>query len=624
MINIWRKDITGLRALAVVPVLLYHAFPSLMPGGFYGVDIFFVISGYLISGIIFRGLFLDSFSFCDFYSKRIKRIVPNLLLVLFFVVIVGWFVSTADEYRKIGGNVTHSAFFYQNFTLMKDDDYFGVDAKNNPLLHIWSLAIEEQFYLLFPFMAFLIWRLGRRSISWLGIFVLFITLASFASCLWISEQKVRFYLPFSRFWELGLGICIAYAETFFKVNVTNYGKRVGSFLSVLGIFLILLSIFCPNSLYAPPPGLFSLVPVLGATCLIFAGANAMMNRTVLSWRCFSFVGLISYSLYLWHWPILAYVNVYFYKPEIWVVSLALGLSFFVSVLVYYFVENPIRRIDKKYNRLCVTLLMLGLGAAFIAGKVIREEGGIPDREIAQVMSHTDDWSWGEGLTRSKLNDNLKVLKVQEVPEIIFLGDSHAQQYQSRAAKLAKESGKNVGFMTDGGCLISIGKNKNGKACWNAKQELNEIFKKPDVKILVIGQMWGSYSDSLLKRGVAEYSELISKFLASGESRKVYVLLDNPWDESDNDEFNIEKHFESRFNIKEKMKKEYMVTMPINDAWERGNQFVEGVLMDKVTFIESSSYICPNGICNLKFYKDEDHLRSSYVYKNATWIDQVFE
>lgn len=115
MINIWRKDITGLRALAVVPVLLYHAFPSLMPGGFYGVDIFFVISGYLISGIIFRGLFLDSFSFCDFYSKRIKRIVSNLLLVLFFVVIVGWFVSTADEYRKIGGNVTHSAFFLSKF-----------------------------------------------------------------------------------------------------------------------------------------------------------------------------------------------------------------------------------------------------------------------------------------------------------------------------------------------------------------------------------------------------------------------------------------------------------------------------------------------------------------------------
>lgn len=252
MTNIWRKDITGLRALAVVPVLIFHAFPNLLPGGFYGVDIFFVISGYLISGIIFRGLVSDKFSFVVFYSRRIKRIVPNLILVIAFVAVIGWFITTASEYVRIAANISHSALFYQNITLMKDEDYFGVLAQNNPLLHIWSLSIEEQFYLLFPFVCFLIWKVGRRSIYGLGVFVLGITAASFVLMLLISDQNVRFYLPLSRFWELGVGICIAYAEVFFKYNTKRYGQTLTNGLSVLGICLVLLAFFLPTSWYAPP------------------------------------------------------------------------------------------------------------------------------------------------------------------------------------------------------------------------------------------------------------------------------------------------------------------------------------------------------------------------------------
>lgn len=161
--NYWRQDITGLRALAVIPVLIFHAFPDLVPGGFYGVDIFFVISGYLISGIIFRGLISHEFSFSDFYIKRIKRIFPNLIAVLLFVLLMGWFLASASEYRQIAANISHSAFFYQNFGLIKEVGYFDSPAHNNPLLHIWSLSIEEQFYLVFPILSFLMWRLGGVS-----------------------------------------------------------------------------------------------------------------------------------------------------------------------------------------------------------------------------------------------------------------------------------------------------------------------------------------------------------------------------------------------------------------------------------------------------------------------------
>lgn len=155
--KLWRNDITGLRALAVLPVLIFHAFPSLIPGGFFGVDVFFVISGYLISGIIFRGIASGSFSYIEFYEKRFKRIIPNLILLLTFVAAVGWFILLPDEYANLGMHIDASTLFIQNFQLLSEIGYFTEDALRKPLLHLWSLAIEEQFYIVFPLICTLIW-----------------------------------------------------------------------------------------------------------------------------------------------------------------------------------------------------------------------------------------------------------------------------------------------------------------------------------------------------------------------------------------------------------------------------------------------------------------------------------
>ncbi len=239
--------------MAVIPVLIFHAFPQLVPGGFYGVDIFFVISGYLISGIIFRGLDKDSFSFCDFYIKRIKRIIPNLVAVLIFVAVVGWFITSAGEYKNIGANISHSALFYQNFGLMREEGYFNVLAQNNPLLHIWSLAIEEQFYLLFPLLCFAIWKIGKHSKQALGLFVVLLTVSSLMCCFLLENNDVRFYFPLSRFWELGVGICVSYAETFYEISAKNHDQKYISLISVFGFSFITLAFFVPTNLY-PPPG----------------------------------------------------------------------------------------------------------------------------------------------------------------------------------------------------------------------------------------------------------------------------------------------------------------------------------------------------------------------------------
>ena len=625
--SFWRKDITGLRALAVIPVLIYHAFPDLLPGGFYGVDIFFVISGYLISGIIFRGLISDAFSFKDFYFKRVKRILPNLIAVLIFVMAVGWFVLNSDEYRRLGVDVYRSAFFYQNFNLMSGPGYFDGTEQNNPLLHIWSLAIEEQFYLCFPLFAFLIWKIGQKSIRCLGLFVAFITVASFLCCLFIDDQSVRFYLPVSRFWELGVGICLAYAETFIEFDLKNHSQESADTLSVLGVLMVLISLLTPTSWYAAPPGCFSLMPVLGSSLLILANTHGVVNRTILSWSGMVFVGLISYSLYLWHWPLLAYLRVCFYQPKTWMIFLTLFFSLTISIVVYRWVENPIRRLPRKHDVWCVSLLLILLVGVFYSGKLLRHEYGFPNREIAKTLSWLTDWTYPEGLQKHDGKKHFLAVDPDNIPEIIFVGDSHMEQYHSRIVKLAEVTKKNIGFITDSGCMASVGIDSNGKNCENATKELDDIIDSPRLRTLVIGQKWGSYESmpiNVLIDGWNAYINLINEFIRKDPKRRVFVLLDNPWDESGNQEFNHFRYLSNRFLLEGKVPNEILIPLPESEVWKYGNEYIEANAISAISFINTAEQLCPRGICNLRGYKDDDHLNSSYVRENATWIDQVFK
>lgn len=202
--KLWRNDITGLRALAVLPILIYHAFPQLIPGGFFGVDVFFVISGFLISSIIFRNIQNGTFSYLSFYDKRIKRIIPNLLLLLTFVMLVGYFLLFSPDYNNLGRHVYSSAGFIENFRLLSEVDYFTEDALRKPLLHLWSLAIEEQFYIFFPLLSVFLWRV-KPSVKLMGFFIIAVITLSFTMCLVTHDKSYAFYFPLTRFWELGGG-----------------------------------------------------------------------------------------------------------------------------------------------------------------------------------------------------------------------------------------------------------------------------------------------------------------------------------------------------------------------------------------------------------------------------------
>ena len=613
----WRKDITGLRAVAVLPVLLYHAFPGLMPGGFFGVDIFFIISGYLIAGIIFRGLIDNSFSYCDFYVKRIKRILPNLVTLLLAVALFGWFVLTTEEYKSLGQHIYSSAAFYQNFRLLSDIDYFDLAANQKPLLHLWSLAIEEQFYIVFPIICTLVWSIFKRSSRAIGVCVLVITLGSLILCLYTPDNSQRFYFPLSRFWELGIGIIIAYAESFYQLNTKNLDKNIRNGLSVLGLLMIVVSFFFYDT-QIKTPGLFSLLPTLGAALLIFANDDAVINRSLLSWKLMTFIGLISYSLYLWHWPLIAYLTIVMPKAPQWYYGIALLMSFPISVLVYSLIENPIRRIKSK--TFIVYGLIFTLVVCITLGQLIKRKDGLPLREIAITMSFSNDFTYSKVVKKAKIADvQADVTDTNIEPTALFIGDSHIEQYAPRVKLVADKLGSSAVFLTSGGCLASIGFNSsNSDNCRQLPAKIVKLASLPQIKTIVIGQMWGAYKNShpnSFQQGVEKYIEIIQKY---GKDKKVIVLLDAPWDYGSYDL----KNQLNRLHANQLKNTGFLVDYPTNNDWLKGNLYIEEKMSSYSVILKTEHLVCPDKRCNLMNYKDDDHLRSSYVKANAFWIDEI--
>lgn len=357
--NHYRKDIDGLRALAVLLVIVFHAFPKAMPGGFIGVDVFFVISGYLISTIILTDLNQNSFSFKHFYARRIKRILPSLLTVLSSCLIFGWFALLSDEYQLLGKHTAGSALFISNILLWGESGYFDTAAELKPLLHMWSLGIEEQFYLFWPL---ILWLASKLRINLLATILTLLTCSFSLNLFELSANPVAdFYSPLTRFWELLVGATLAWWSL--QKKKAPLSSPASQWLSLLGLLCIFLGsrVIDKSSAF---PGWLASLPVIGATCLIAAGKNTWINRYLLSNRFMVWIGLISFPLYLWHWPLLAFARL-IEGGEVrshirfWLMILAIALSW----LTYIFIEKPIRfggQSSKKVFALFVWLVVLAL------------------------------------------------------------------------------------------------------------------------------------------------------------------------------------------------------------------------------------------------------------------------
>ena len=360
----YRKDLDGLRCVAVLAIVLFHAAPTTLPGGFVGVDIFFVLSGYLITAIILREIAERRFSFGRFYSRRIRRIFPALIPALVACLVAGWFVLTAEDYVILGRQVAAGAAFVANFFFWNHSNYFDAEGQAEPLLHLWSLGVEEQFYLLWPVLVYAIARTRVRPAVVLGL----LTALSFAYCVYLSDADPdqAFYSPISRLWQLGLGGVIATlpprADPRWRANL----------LSVAGLALICVSMWLIDPAQ-PVPGWSAALPTAGAALLIAIGPDAIANR-LLSVRPAVWVGLNSYPLYLWHWPLLSFGWILrdLADPTRSQRLLLVACAFLLAWATWRWIERPFRTAHPLR-------LVAAMAFVLLAGLLVIWQAGFPDR-----------------------------------------------------------------------------------------------------------------------------------------------------------------------------------------------------------------------------------------------------
>jgi len=378
-----RADIDGLRAVSILLVVGYHA--QLIPGGFIGVDVFFVISGFLISHIIITQAGNGNFSFIAFYSRRIRRIFPALVVVLIATYLLGWIILLPGDLTLLGENIAAGVAFVSNLFQLSQLGYFAPAEAENPLLHLWSLGIEEQFYIVWPPILLMIFRSKHRRL-WIAT----IAAASFAVSLLIffGYKDRSFYSPLSRAWELLAGGMVAdwYID---RTKQQRPAARSQDLFATIGLAAILVAALWlkTDSLF---PGFYALLPVVGAA-LIIVSPESRINSRLLSIRPMVFIGLISYPLYLWHWPLLSYLGIVRNGvPTVIEVWLAIILAFVLAWLTYRFIEIPIRR-----QKRAVLKLSLGLASVGVVGLLTVAASGFgfrfsPEiREIASLASYSN-------------------------------------------------------------------------------------------------------------------------------------------------------------------------------------------------------------------------------------------
>jgi peptidoglycan/LPS O-acetylase OafA/YrhL len=349
----YRADIDGLRAVSILLVIGYHA--QWIPGGFVGVDVFFVISGFLITRIILTQARDGTFSSLDFYARRVRRIFPALIVVLAVTYLIGWFVLLPNGFSLLGENIAASVAFVSNLFQLRQAGYFAPDAAENPLLHLWSLGIEEQFYIFWPPILLMTLKSKRRRL-WMAA----LAALSFRVSLLIffGYKELSFYSPISRAWELLAGGMIADRY----IDRSERDQRplpVDNLLAITGIAAIFASaiLLNTNSLF---PGIFALLPVLGAGLLIVS-PNSWINRNILSVRPMVLVGLISYPLYLWHWPLLSYISIIRNTvPTLLEIWGAIVVAVVLAWLTFRFIEIPVRRQQNIVPKLAFGLIATGM------------------------------------------------------------------------------------------------------------------------------------------------------------------------------------------------------------------------------------------------------------------------
>ncbi|MBK0397897.1 acyltransferase family protein [Limibaculum sp. M0105] len=541
----YRADIDGLRAVAVLSVVAFHVASSGLPGGFAGVDIFFVISGFLITRIILREIESGTFSYAGFYGRRIRRIFPALVLVIAATLGLGWWILLPDEYESLARHAIAGALFSSNILLWLEAGYFDIDAARKPFLHLWSLGVEEQFYIFWPVLLAATWRLARGRVA----VVVTIGLASFAANLMLvlSDPDGAFYLPVTRFWELlaggGLAIWELRRRRFLR-DGQLLPQPLADAASLGGGVLCILSFVSLDKTLAYP-GWAAVAPVLGSVLMIAAGPNGLVNRYVLARRPVVYIGLISYPLYLWHWPLLSFIAiVQIQDQELRLVAelAAVMLALLASMATYHFLELPLRR-GVRYGQalklsagmamvvLVATSLVASRGAAELRGPWNLAEA--PQAPASDEL-HTRTCVSAHGdLFREGFNPgrDFCVASGSDLSRMVVLGDSHANRLYSGLSRVAPHG---VAMIGKRACIPVLGGDgvRHGKplGCATAMADIARrvAAARPDAVILH-GYFFRPYWQPLDPQAIAGLTDGLRQMLAalSPSSGTIVIVLGMP-------------------------------------------------------------------------------------------------
>jgi len=639
----YRKDIDGLRAIAILSVIGFHAFPDIFKGGFVGVDIFFVISGYLISSIILTQLEAGKLNLTDFYERRVRRIFPALLTVTFSSLIFGWFFLFWDEYAVLGKHVAGGIGFVSNFILAKGQAYFDRALETKPMLHLWSLAIEEQFYLFWPLLLMLLWR--KRS--WIPYVIFFVGFISFSVMLNLIHTKpvAAFYWPISRFWELMVGGILAYFSLFSKRLNSSYQNLQ----SILGFLLITMGLLLinKNSLF---PSWVSLLPTMGAFFLISSGPTTFLNKHLLANRVMVFIGLISYPLYLWHWPLLSFTRIMVGQDPALIQKIyAILLTFLLASLTYFFIEKKIRRPGSVIRTKALIIVAIAIFAISISIKKIN--GGFPGRGINQKIKSMVIENIGTQKTfnasreSDKSCQNLLGIKPikEEVcltntaaPKVLFIGDSHAMALYSSI--FAKDMKLDATLMAAHGCHLypnlnytSTYLNNWGNDCQEIAQNIIQHIKQmPSIKSIILTTQYPFDSDSSQSDSIYNLQgkklnnedafllgegKLISDLMTQGKN--VTLVLDVP-------------HL--KYDPRDCVQRSALIKTPSCDIALSEHLEAQGAFLDqvkklqnkfpKLRVFDSRSIFCDQLKCNVKddtgyLYFDSHHMTIHASFKTLS-------
>ena len=632
----YRPDIDGLRAVAVLGVIVYHAFPKALPGGFTGVDIFFVISGYLISGILYKGLKSGDFRFADFYARRVRRLFPSLVVLLLLCLVYGFFVLLRGEYEQLGKHVAAGAIFIQNIVFWQECGYFDTAADTKPLLHLWSLAVEEQFYIFFPPLLLLAVRKRWQVAPVLGVLLL-LSLGGNLVMSRISGSADFFLTPW-RAWEFLGGALLAWWH-FDKGHEEDVPAH-RHLISVLGAILLAMGLVLIRE-DGSYPGWKALLPVAGSLLVIEGGKGAWLNRFILSNPAVVWIGLISYPLYLFHWPALSFVHIVKgANPDPVTLWIALGIAFFLTVFTYYLIERPIRHTRSRgaFWILVASFIFVG-----ILGWIIWRKGIYPTStaRVEQVAFATRNQGFFDGW-ETDIQGNVYVCRSGgKEARTLYLGDSNMWHYAPRIGVLVKGlKDKNTGvvMLGSGGrppIPEVIDPRKNTPIAMDRLDSL--LRSNPAIRRVVIAANWDPYFQTGTKFEINGHSlatplgekEAITALggllkALRDKGKEVVLVLSVP-----NGDVFDPRHFISRTFTG------ILISKPLPVSRE---EFVNGIghlasrqdmthtaLANGARVIDPLDFLCIDGMClqeneegPVRF--DKAHLRSGYVKNHVTYLD----